>query len=224
MGSGPFFTQQGTEVNMSNSHKDNWRELAELLGLPIDEPAPAAPTPTPPVPAVPVKVEIAPPPPVEEYVPSVLDEPAPIELPAELDEFSHPEAGDEADASGRELAEGDDKPRDEKRGRRRGRRGRRRGRDEAPEGSEAPVASETPAEVNVAPAASDRPETDDDREQRRGRRRGARSEDADAEAPVATAVADVDADRDDDFSQDAWADWNVPSWQELIDGLHRPDR
>ena len=50
-----------------------------------------------------------------------------------------------------------------------------------------------------------------------------RAENAGADAP-ATAVADEPNDQDDDFSQDAWADWNVPNWQELIDGLHRPDR
>ena len=36
--------------------------------------------------------------------------------------------------------------------------------------------------------------------------------------------AHADADDEDGFSKDIWADWNVPGWQELIDSLHRPDR
>lgn len=206
---------------MSNT-KNNWRELAELLGLPVDEPAPAAP------PSPPAAPEPMPYPPaasvieethvvVEEFVPSVADEASVPECTVELDEVSIDEGIEEnaaAEPATAESVEGDDKGRDEKRGRRRGRRGRRRGRGE-PETAEGAAPGEAPA-----PAAE--PARDDDR---RGRRPAPRPERVEAETrDDAVALVDGDHDQDESFSEDLWADWNVPQWQELIDGLHRPDR
>ena len=69
------------------------------------------------------------------------------------------------------------------------------------------------------------PKRDEETEEERGARRGrGRRRPAPAETAGVKAADAEDAAEDDDFSQDAWADWNVPSWQELIDGLHRPDR
>jgi ribonuclease E len=215
---------------MSSSQKDNWRELAELLGLPADEPAPPpAASLAPPAPVIhAAKAEPTPEPtqPTEDFAAACDVEVVAVEADPAIAEF--PLEDVELDAGALELdlepADEGDKPSEEKRGRRRGRRGRRRGRDEAPENADAPRSE---ASAEEAPAHGDESENGnggEDADDRGRRRRGARSENADSMDAAATAVAHQAVDQDDDFSQDAWADWNVPNWQELIDGLYRPDR
>jgi hypothetical protein len=230
---------------------DRWRELYDLLGVPGESAAPASSSPQRrPEQTEPPRHEAAPPlkehHELEEPEASGLDEPlaefeddlddagldedtvidAPglsEEQPIESDEGVLEEGPGEGEGSGDE-----DKPR---RGRRRRRRGRRRSGDKAEEeGQDRPP-------VKAAEGPRSRPsDTGSDRgpQRRRGRR-------DDEEAPqrrpapmqhpepdeqpagwegAAARGHDVElAAEDTDFS-----DWNVPSWQELISSLYRPDR
>ena len=45
-----------------------------------------------------------------------------------------------------------------------------------------------------------------------------------APAPVADPAVAPEPDDEDDDEGESYADWNVPSWQELIASLYRPDR
>jgi ribonuclease E len=202
---------------MTDSRKDDqdrWRELHELLGLPPDE-APAAPPPPPPAPKhiEPAPLTSAEP---EELAslpkaPRVFDEPRTDASvvqeeasvpPLEEEEIPPPLSDDEtAPTEARMTEEDEDRPR---RGRRRGRRGRRSRsrREEAP----ADVASldnddtdVEPTENELAPAPA---AVDDDEE----------------EMPAAR------LDDEDDEPLETFADWNVPSWQEIVASLYRPER
>lgn len=148
------------------------------------------------------------------------------------------EGGAEADLPGAGTPE--EQPR---RGRRRRRRGRRRGREGA-EGearTTEPATGEPSRTEPVAPAAGQPPRDRDgegrDRRGRRGRGRGRRDEEEsrrpalareeDLETEEVSDVVDEQPGRppvtvapeDTDFSN-----WNVPSWQDLIASLYRPDR
>jgi ribonuclease E len=238
-----------------NQTDDRWRELADLLGLPGDGPAPA--------PAPPIKAELPPAPPaleVEEERPIVhearieqmsegaspgwesefdegdddtaidesllRDEPA-GEEPAEIDGEEFMEAGGEEivePVEGGSPVSEEDKPR---RGRRRRRRGRRGGR----EGEERPPQAGEPRRDDREPRRQPEPEPRErgrgdrrrDEEPRRGapprqERREPVPVEADDDTPSKPAPA-MDAHDDTDFSN-----WNVPSWQDLIASLYRPDR
>jgi ribonuclease E len=252
----------------SKNQDDHWRRLAEELGLPFDEPAPA-----------PVREPSPPPEPVAKVR---LAEPADF-----LDESALPspawpdpalETG-EAEARNRVRLEpvtppeaGDDegKPRRGRRRRGRGRGERRPAADEAaigrPESPVAPasdIAAElTDDEVSPADAAAEEAGeagAGDPQGPRKRRRRRRRRKPDEASVPAGpetprTAVKpaptqpvaeefddeeeeenDVEdsgengqpqggMDADDDEPEEDFSDWNVPSWNDLIASLYRPDR
>ena len=66
----------------------------------------------------------------------------------------------------------------------------------------------------------------DDKPRRRGRRRSRRKKgDERPEEAAVTKTATVDpAGDDDDSPAEAVRDWNIPSWNDLIASLHRPER
>jgi ribonuclease E len=112
------------------------------------------------------------------------------------------------------------------RGRRR--RGRRGGRGER-------AANEPEAEGETEPStAPDESDSDDESapshgRRRRGRSRSRRAKDAEPVTEEAALDEEVDEEEtpeeeDADEEVDTLSDWNVPSWQELISSLYRPDR
>lgn len=181
--------------------QDRWRELADLLGVPPEDPG-CPPT----VSREQVEAEQAPtkpvapaPPPAEDLIAeSARPHPQPVSAPEHEAEplpgptGAEPPADDKGWGSRPEESEG---RRDNRGGRGRGRgRGRR-----------------------------------DDEERGRGRRRGPRRPDEESPAPPPpldeeelpqTTSAALDEPEDDiDL-----ANWNVPSWTELIASLYRPER
>jgi hypothetical protein len=134
-------------------------------------------------------------------------EPMPMEQPAEV--ASADEAVEES-AKAPEDDESEDRSR-----RRRGRRGRRGSKGET-------AGAETTADA--APGAEDESkeqETGNRRGRGRGRQRPAKAE-VEKEEPASIAATD-DADLPDEDAED-FSEWNVPSWQELIASLYRPER
>jgi hypothetical protein len=121
------------------------------------------------------------------------------------------------------------------RGRRRGRRGgrgrsRRAAEAARPDESEpAPELAESPNSAETASAT----ETREERSRRGGRGRSKKPADKEFE-PAVTAEEEDDLEEelaaeeapeeDHDDEPDTLSDWNVPSWQELISSLYRPDR
>ena len=97
---------------------------------------------------------------------------------------------------------------------------------------------EAPEEVPDEPTPAD----DGKRRRRRRRRRGRKSDDVPSSnaatdlAPAATPDAaelddgddddddTTDLDDDEDVEPITFTDWNVPTWQELIGSLYRPER
>jgi len=225
--------------------KDRWRELHELLGLPPDS-AGAAPSPPPPPPR-----PVEPPRPIMHETPRTRQAWTPEEpdaelagepaspgvenqsmaeaeaFPPEVEEIPPPLDDESAPLPRRvDSDEEGDRPR---RGRRRGRRGRRsRGRrDEAAPAVSPDDDTEVEPQAGEAPPAG-RPDHDRRRrdDERRGRRRDEESADelAPADDEVAPRAAAKPEDEDDDEPIETFADWNVPSWQEIIASLYRPER
>jgi hypothetical protein len=82
----------------------------------------------------------------------------------------------------------------------------------------------TPVESEFEPNPESQPE--DEKPRRRGRRRSRRKkgdERPDEAAVTKTATADA-TDDDGDSPADAVRDWNIPSWNDLIASLYRPER
>lgn len=144
-------------------------------------------------------------------------EPAPE--PAEEDPAfaqDHADSGDEdgfdaglepeGDAPDGAEAPGDDQPGTGKKRRRRRRR-RRKGPGEG-EGAEA-----APAEEGAPVAAAAEPEFDSEYETGPG-----------SEAELAAMPLAADEDTAGEALRDLIANWNVPSWDSIITGLHRPER
>jgi hypothetical protein len=225
---------------------DHWRELAELFGLPGDAVPPAkevappsAPAPEPatikayeeprslPVHSPPVEEALHEP--LEEHeaptIPMPREEEPPTEWEGEMYEDMDetpiegfpgeaPAVSEEAEADQPGVPGEEEKPR---RGKRRRRRGRRRGGDRGE-----PDASRT------TPAVRDGESESRDRRDR-GRGRRGHDEEPRQERPHAEEASEMLEERparahnipssDTDFS-----DWNVPSWQDLIASLYRPDR
>ena len=187
----------------SISHPDRWRELADLLGLPPEDPACPAPPKKVETPA-PVAAAPPAPPPAEELIAETETRHAVPETQA-LHE-SEPEAepispqGAVSDQMAPPPSEEEDRPR--------GRRGRgRRGRGKR--GGE-----------------------DDDRGRRGGRRRRPSKPDEEpledtADEPIAEddEIPPGPPPEDDEPEEELdLTNWNVPSWSELIASLYRPDR
>jgi hypothetical protein len=233
--------------------EDRWRELDELLGLGAPSPPPKIEQPAEPAPVARqspaeaeherrIEEEERPPTPETSEPPEVhweaeFDEDADTEimdqevvesLPVEPGE----EIGEASKASSAPDAPGEDedKPR---RGRRRRRRGRRKGGPEQGEGS-APAGQGAPPHDRAAP----REPLGNPRDQGRpGRPR----DDEGHRRPMPTPQnrPDPEAVEMDDFQDDPpppltrapvtvddtdFSDWDVPSWQDLISSLYRPDR
>jgi ribonuclease E len=232
---------------------ERWRELAEVLGLPPDERGPSA-APAVPVassPGVAANRSWEPAPtsqrlsPKAEEIAAELPAPEPVEELPTRDADSFTEAADS-------FAEAAEAVEEVERGRRRGRRGRRersrRDRDErarerplqeeqnAEEPSELAAAIE-PAEVaepiaeeaETVSGKAEEPAKEErsGRRRRRSRRRGRRADTAPEapageETPHEEVVAPAALETEED--EDNLADWDVPSWNELIASLYRPER
>ena len=201
-----------------SQQEEHWRELAQLLGIgpepPAAKPAPAKESVAPP----PVEAKAPPPPPIEVEEPPPPPEPEPVLPAAESREevFEAPPAEESwktrvdeplyrevttAQTEDRPIEmDTEEKPR---RGRRRkGRRGRREERRPT-RVEEEPIDMETPDEEMPFPEDSEN---------------GA-EEPEDAPEPVEAQTDDEDLD-----VEATLRDWNVPSWNELIASLYRPDR
>jgi hypothetical protein len=146
----------------------------------------------------------------------------PVEGPGDVDAFREP--------SPTAGGESEDGPRS--RGRRRGRRGGR-GRSERATESERP-SSGTPAETDVETRSEPEAEPREERPPRRGGRgrsqRGRRDEENETrevreeEDQESEIISEEPAPQGPEEEPDMLSDWNVPSWQELISSLYRPDR
>jgi len=103
------------------------------------------------------------------------------------------------------------------------RRRRSRKADEPPADQEDPVALEVPQDAEVETEADVAVATVDDAPKKKRRRRSRKKKPtAGEEATAATPTAD--GPDDDAGPPESFADLKMPSWQELIDGLFRPDR
>ena len=151
---------------------------------------------------------------VEKASPVPVEDDAP---PEPMDDDSAAAAGDEFDAGlepDGEAPDGAEAPGDEQPGtgkkRRRRRRRRKKGPGEAENGDEA-----TPtAETESAPAAEPESSFEDEYETGPG-------SETDELTPVPVGAEEDTA---GEALRDLIANWNVPSWDSIITGLHRPER
>jgi hypothetical protein len=219
---------------MSDHDQDRWRELADLLGLPPDEQKQSAAHAAPPArnePAIkhhdraPSRPEAAPPA-AEAFEPAMFEEVVITEMNLHEEDYREPESHFREAASEGADEPADDRPR---RGRRRGRRGSRNEWDDR-----------TPVENMANRTESNQPRADessteqlgDQSERGRGRHRPDDSprdyeeERQDDELPQAEQAETVEPTTDDadDEEIDRLTDWNVPSWNDLIGSLYRPER
>ncbi len=202
--------------------QNRWRELHKLLGLPPESQA-AAPERAPPRAEPPAEASAVPLPHrepeeerdlAEEELGEPLEEEVETPPPEEEEILPPPSAREEQEEEAEALADEEEPPR---RGRRRGRRGRR-GRPGREEEARRPVSLETDdTEVEPAEDVSGRehPLRSPDEEPAED----LSSEDEEELEPVSDST-----DEDDDEPMETFADWNVPSWQEIVASLYRPDR
>jgi len=230
----------GEESKSQASQNDHWRDLAAELGLPPDEgPGPAAaPLASASRPAVTGRPE------PQTSAPEALSA-AEMDIDEGLG-FQRPEESE------RQAAIPSDEDEGQPSGpfRRRGRRGPRREQERSAASDtvqpdfgdeEAAVAEqEVVAEVTESlPQEDASAGTGEEFQQPPRRRRGRQQSRAEVDEPspgpededldeVAEGEAETEAiqddDQDDDDEPDTLADWNVPSWQELIASLYRPER
>lgn len=245
-------TERLTAMADNKKEADHWRELAEMLGLPPEQtgnsrsarvsvaderttpapvhlekgpPSPVPPSPVPPSPVAGSPVtgnEIEP---VEESREWVVETIAETETRVEV----NVRAAAQPKADNAEAAD-EDRPR---RGRRRGRHGRReRGEERAAESRDVPEGNDESEEASPGLGADlederseaghleeSEPEADEDRA----------AEDLAAEEGIEEDVDESEGSRDtdedeDDVEVDHLKNWNVPSWNDLIASLYRPDR
>ena len=220
------------------SHPDDashWRKLAEEFGL---EPEPTAPSPK----AVPARSaepealaaaaeRVAPPSSVERLGPSAPHSRRAISEQAKAGPDPAPANPAPAEISVESpVAEEEGAP---ARGRRRGRRGPRRAAEPESESvAETPESGE-PLE-SAAKEGAETSEEDKPKRRRRGRgrgrdRRGKEDEVEREETPEEEPVAEEEeepfaVEEEDDEDATDYSDWSVPSWQDLIASLYRPDR
>jgi hypothetical protein len=204
-----------------------WRELAEQLGLPpetADQPAQATPPTT--------SAQS----PKSSLIPEIEDRPVPDPTkaqkePEELVKVASREMAAPVTEPAMEVEE-----RRPNRGRRRGRRGGRAAEASTVESVEPETAVEAPPADDVS-GVEETVEATPAHEQSRRRRRGrARPRRGEREEPETTVAEDEDerdepeetpesvTDGDEDDDGDDMSSWEIPSWQELIDSLYRPDR
>jgi hypothetical protein len=213
-----------------DDNQRHWQQLAEQLGLPPD-PAEQSPSP----PSAPIKHEAKSIPKREEVR---LPEPEPASAPAsvELREGAEEPRIETTVAGNEQPAPPVEEKRRMPRGRRRGRRGGRHAEEKAADATTAEAGGEEAPE-GQGPAAVETGEEDEaparDRSRRRGRGRSRRKkETADVEestaAPDAGAKSSEEptetADEGEDAAGDDVSGVTIPSWQELIESLYRPDR
>lgn len=223
--------------------EQHWQDLAELFGLPPEK-TESKPASAPVAPAAKPVEQVAPVEEPAEFAP-MQNEEATEEVLAEeggweeefdadseetrvvdVDELADESVVDADTADFRERAPVESAEEERpKRGRRRRRRGRRRGGEqEGRERTEAAPRQESRRET--APDAGD--------ERHRGRHRGRRRDEEErqpAHEDAEEAWSNRD-ERDTDSSRERpmsledtdFSNWNVPSWQELIASLYRPDR
>src|SRR5262245_10203680 len=182
----------------------HWRDIATQLGLPAE------------------------PPPVEAATPEATTEPEP--LPVEQKEPRR--AVEETEDIAERQEPPDREERRPSRGRRRGRRGRRAVEPGTPDSNE---------EESVSEPAPDAGDLAEEQHREPSRRRGpARSRtkkpereeaeslegavDEDEHQAASEEAPSIAGDDDDEDDEDDMSDWAIPSWQELIDSLYRPDR
>ncbi len=217
--------------------REHWQAIAEQLGLAPDPSQPCA---------APAESDLPPPMPEEEPVaevsaPAVEREPLAEPAPPRRGRRGRPDQAEKqpvlrerpnsmprAEAGTHESAAPTGQSEEE--GTRRGRR-RRSGRSAAPTENR-PRASEASAEISDEAEAPDEPAS---HPKRRGRGRN-RSKKAELEKPrpargenkepAAEPVAPPGAEREDEELDDvrSLSNWNVPSWNELIASLYRPER
>jgi len=192
---------------------DSWSDLAAELGLesgphPKPQPSPGAREQTPPpAPAVP---------PAEEAYHSLeaddesADEEGPDAVDAEPDDtVVIPALQGEPEAEGDAGEPGGDQPGQGGRKRRRRRRRRKKG------GGAQPADANGPATEAAAGEAEDEAADDGDEP-------GDEAEGFEEEAGGLVAVGGDEP--SNEAARDVIANWNVPSWQEIVAGLYRPDR
>ena len=212
--------------NMEES-KRHWLELAEQLGLPPE----SAEMPIS-APAVPPQEQQTPGP-TTRNVETEAAGAEPILFQEPWEESLESQPPDESQVEG-DAPSQFEKERRPQRGRRRGRRGTRH-----PEGDVRVRATVKSADEHVPPAreqtAEDEGEdrTQKERSGRRGRGRARRKKETVESGGPPVAVNEEKApEHDSPQSADEGADdggddmsgWTIPSWQELIDSLYRPDR
>ena len=206
--------------------RSRWDDLARELGLeatPETErsvPQPVPPPRRPPVEHVPASRAFVEEEPAFSRPGSAREEFA-VEPPAPEGLFPEDPAPPREQPAGREGP--DDRPRRGRRGRRSGKGGR--GPDESPraERPERPTA-DLPPGVDRGAAPVD-PEGEQPRRRGRGRGRPRSREEEVHQAEEAAAVPEPlpEPDADDSDVSDL-SNWTVPSWQELIGSLYRPER
>lgn len=206
-----------TDENHANQDRSHWDELARQLGL---EPEQSGRKPE--APAKPIRS----PEPVAERSPET-HAPEPAFEEDRYEAGPHEDRFEEiASEQPVEPHEAEEPAAEEPPQRRRGRQGRaggrrgRRSRDEtaAEPGDTGEVVAETPPQEETA--------AEQEPGRRRGRRRGRRdAEPVEGESKAEPAEEAAAAEEDDSIEEvDTLSDWNVPSWNELIASLYRPER
>jgi hypothetical protein len=232
-----------SEEQLRDETHERWRETLELLGL---SPASEAPAENPPAQAAMQAVhEPATQPELTEHVEHRFQTPAheqhneipmayptlsPPEAPESFEEDVVPVETEAADIVPGEPREVEEEPRG--RGRRRGRRGgrslsQRRAEDHTGRRCGEPSRGRQP-EPELA-------EEEESRGQEELAPPGGREEEEDIREPESREFTEEENEEDleevraeetteEDEEPDTLSDWNVPSWQELISSLYRPDR
>ena len=233
--------------DLHKQDESHWQRLAEELGLPADEFAPVGLRDTTSVTPAPQEIST----PASQIHEELAEHAALGGEPWHDDQERHrvdvmdssesvPEAPVERAAP---RGERDDEGRGRRRGRRRGRgRGDRRPEEPAAGGQE--TAGQEAGNDRESPSGGDE---DEGQRKRRRRRRRRRSDEAPVHArpadegeptlaetddePSEDDVVDEDVEhirpaaaQEDDEPEEDFSDWNVPSWNDLIASLYRPDR
>jgi len=147
----------------------------------------------------------------------------PLEPEAAADERAAAEGGEQGGERPERSEESEDRSRRRRRGRR-GRRGGRRDREAARDEGE-PESAERAERAVSAGRETPAPSAEDDEDERLSGHRPPEDdlgEELDLEAPADEPPPPAPDDRDE--PEEPFAEWNVPSWTELIDSLYRPGR
>jgi hypothetical protein len=207
--------------------KRHWLELAEQLGLP-PEPADLPIS----APATPPQEQPTPGPTLRDVETEAAGaEPMPFHEP--LEERAESRPGHESPLEIDAPAESEEEHRPQ-RVRRRGRRGGRRPEGEAADRATAESGDEVSSkgrEGNAEDVGEDATQKEHSRRRGRGRSRRKKETVENGGPPLALDEENASqhdpsqsADEGPDDAEDDMSGWTIPSWQELIDSLYRPDR